>query len=338
MPFRPALPLCMLVLMSSVCLLEPGLSLAQNSGEDPAASLFKQGSDDLAARHYEEAIKAFKKANQLRHDSCDDCYLEIAVAQTKLGQLDDALKSCDKAISRASNDQLRTASHALKGNILQGMEDDPKRLRAAESEYQAAVQLDPNGAVLHLDLGVVLLRESRELDGITELNTYLRLAPNGDYVTYAKKLIANPKRAGDSLAPEFSVDTLDGQQISLNQLSGKVVVLDFWATWCPPCRAAVPEFKELTKKYPPSKLVLISFSADSDQQAWRDFISKHDMEWPQYWDKDGRIRKAFGVNAFPTYFVIDQEGFIRERIVGLNPQMSVVGRVKDALQAMLPAD
>jgi thiol-disulfide isomerase/thioredoxin len=337
MLFRPARPMCMLVLMSSACLFAPGL-LAQNSGEDPAASLFKQGSDDLAARHYDDAIKAFKKANQMRHDSCGDCYLEMAVAQTKLGQLDDALKSCDKAISCASNDQLRTTSHALKGNILRSMGNDPKKLKAAESEYESAVQLDPNSAVIHLNLGIVLLRESREPDGITELNTYLRLAPNGEDANYAKKLIADPKRAGDSLAPEFSVETLDGQQISLNQLSGKVVVLDFWATWCPPCRAAVPEFKELTKKYPPSKLVLVSFSADSDQQAWRDFISKHDMEWPQYWDKDGRIRKAFAVNAFPTYFVIDQEGFIRERIVGLNPQMSVVGRVKDALQTMLPAN
>jgi thiol-disulfide isomerase/thioredoxin len=273
----------------------------------------------------------------MRHDSCGDCYLEIAVAQTKLGQLDDALKSCDKAISCASNDQLRTTSHALKGNILRSMGDDAKRLKAAESEYRAAAQLDPNNASIHLNLGIVLLRESQP-DGIAELNTYLRLAPDGTDANYARKVIANPKRAGDPLAPPFSVTTLDGRQVSLDQLAGKIVVMDFWATWCPPCRAAVPEFKELTKKYPPSKLVLISFSADSDQQAWRDFISKHDMEWPQYWDRDGHIRTEFGVNAFPTYLVIDQDGFIRDRIVGLNEQLSVVGRLKQTLQLMLSAN
>lgn len=115
-------------------------------------------------------------------------------------------------------------------------------------------------------------------------------------------------------------------------------MLDFWATWCPPCRAAVPEFKELTKKYPPSKLALISFSADSDQQAWRDFISKHGMEWPQYWDRDGRIRAKFDVKAFPTYFVIDQDGFIRDRIVGFNEHLTVVGKLKQILQLMLSAN
>jgi thiol-disulfide isomerase/thioredoxin len=338
MPLDSVQRFSMCVLMFSIGLLAPFRSLAQTGSADPAATLFKQGSDDLAAHRYDDAIKAFKKANQMRHDSCGDCYLQIAVAQTKLGQLDDALKSCDKAISCASDDQLRTAGHALKGHILESMGDEPKRLKASEFEYQAARQLDPNNAAIHLKLGIVLLRESHEADGIAELNTYLRLAPNGADANYARKVIANPKRAGDTLAPLFSVTTLDGQQISLDQLAGKIVVMDFWATWCPPCRAAVPEFKELTKKYPSSKLVLISFSADSDQQAWRDFISKHDMEWPQYWDRDGRIRSEFGVDAFPTYLVIDQDGFIRDRIVGLNEQLSVVGRLKQTLQAILPAN
>jgi len=338
MPLDSVQRFSMFVLMFLIVLFAPVRSLAQAGSADPAAALFKQGSDDLAAHRYDDAIKAFKKANQMRHDSCGDCYLEIAVAQTKLGQLNDALKSCDKAISCASDNQLRTAGHALKGHILESTGDEPKKLKASEFEYQTAAQLDPNNAAIHLKLGTVLLRESHEADGIAELNTYLRLAPNGTDANYARKVIANPKRAGDTLAPLFSVTTLDGQQVSLDQLAGKIVVMDFWATWCPPCRAAVPEFKELTKKYPSSKLVLISFSADSDQQAWRDFISKHDMEWPQYWDRDGRIRSEFGVDAFPTYLVIDQDGFIRDRIVGLNEQLSVVGRLKQTLQAMLPAN
>jgi thiol-disulfide isomerase/thioredoxin len=330
--------LSMFVFISSIGLLTPFRSLAQEGSTDPAVSLFKKATDELAARNFDDAIKDFKKVNQMRHDSCGDCDLEIAVAQTKLGQLADAIKSCDQAISCASNDQLRINSHALKGSILRDMGDDPKKLKEAESEYRAAAQLDPNNAAIHFNLGIVLLRQSREPDGIAELNTYLRLAPDGRDANYSRKLIANPKRAGNPLAPPFSVTTLDGQQVSLDQLAGKIVVMDFWATWCPPCRAAVPEFKELTKKYPPSKLVLVSFSADTDQQAWRDFISKHHMEWPQYWDRDGRIRAEFGVHAFPTYLVIDQDGFIRDRIVGLNEHLSVVGRLKQTLQVVLSAN
>jgi thiol-disulfide isomerase/thioredoxin/Flp pilus assembly protein TadD len=338
MPLDSARRLCMFALIWSLGLLAPFRSNAQDGSTDPAVALFKQGNDELDAHHYEEAIKTFKKVNQMRHDSCAECYLQTAVAQMKLGQLDDALKSCDRALSSATNDPLRIKGHALKGSILRDMGNDPKKLQAAESEYRAAAQLDPNNAAIHLNLGIVLLRESRQPDGIEELNTYLRIAPDGREANYARKLIANPKRAGDPLAPPFSVTTVDGQQISLEQLAGKIVVMDFWATWCPPCREAVPEFKELTKKYPPSKLVLISFSADSDQQAWREYISKHGMEWPQYWDSDGHIRAEFGVHAFPTYFVIDQNGFIRDRIVGLNEHASVVARLKQTLQVMLAAN
>ncbi len=211
-------------------------------------------------------------------------------------------------------------------------------MKAAESEYRAALDLQKNSATAHFNLGVTLLKESQIDEGIQELNNYLRIAPGGRDAATARKLIANPKHAGQAVAPNFTIQTLDGEQISLDQLSGKIVVMDFWATWCGPCVSSVPELKDLTKKYPQSKLELISFSADNDQQSWRDFIAKKNMEWPQYWDHDGRIRDAFGVNAFPTYVVIDPEGFIQERIVGLNPQQSVVARLKDTLRTMLPSD
>lgn len=330
---------CTLLFVLCTAVLMPAPASAQDARDAAAATAaLKEGKNDLIAQRYEDAIKALKKANQLLHNSCNQCYTGMAVAQSRLGEYNDALKSCDKGISCATYDVSRAAGHVLKGNILEGMSADPKKLKAAESEYRAALQLEPTDPVIHFYLGVVLMRESQDADGITELNSYLNQIHTGTNADYARKIIVNPKRAGDPLAPEFSVQTLDGQQISLDQLAGKIVVMDFWATWCPPCRASVPELKALTKKYPSSQLALISFSADSDQQAWRNFISKNDMEWPQDWDSDGRIRNAFGVNAFPTYLVIDQEGFIRERIVGLNPQESVVHRLKDTLHAMLPQD
>jgi tetratricopeptide (TPR) repeat protein len=324
------------VLACALFLPQPAVS--QTAASDPAADLLNQATADLKSQRYQEAVTALKKANQLRHDACADCYFELAIAQSKLGDMDGALKNCDKAISCVPDDNLRTESHTLEGNILQEMGGDPKKLKAAESEYRAALELQKDNAMAHFNLGLTLLRESQKSEGIQELNNYLQIAPSGPTAEYARRLIANPDPAGQALAPNFKVQTLDGEQISLDQLSGKVVVMDFWATWCPPCVSSVPELKDLTKKYPRTKLVLISFSADHDQQAWRDFVAKKNMEWPQYWDSDGRIRNAFGVNAFPTYLVIDPEGFIHERIVGLNPQLSVVGRLKDTLRAMLPPD
>jgi thiol-disulfide isomerase/thioredoxin len=281
-------------------------------------------------------MKAFKKANQLQHDSCADCFLQMAVAEMKIGEFDHALKDCDKAIAGATTDSVRVTSHGLKGTILQNIEPDPKKLKASEMEYRAALTLDADNAPVHLNLGIVLLRESRQAEGLAELNSYLKIVPDGSDAAYAKKLIANPKEAGRALAPDFEVTALSGDKIRLDDLAGKVVVMDFWATWCPPCRASVPELKALTQKYPHDELVVISFSADKEEQSWKTFIAQKNMDWAQYWDRDGRIRDKFGVNEFPTYLVIDPDGFVYDRIVGLNPQMTVVGRLKDTLKTILP--
>lgn len=80
--------------------------------------------------------------------------------------------------------------------------------------------------------------------------------------------------------------------------------------------------------------MLISVSADKDENQWRDFVGKKKMDWAQYRDSDGRILNLFGVHSFPTYMVIDGDGVIRERITGLNPQESVVHRLKATLGAM----
>jgi thiol-disulfide isomerase/thioredoxin len=307
---------------------------------DPADQLMKEGYADAGAKKYDDAMKAFKKANQMQRDACADCFLQMAIVETKTGDYDHALKDCDKAIACASTDTVREQTHFLKGNILgsapQMGASDPKKLKQAENEYRATLALDPHSKEAHLNLAIVLLRESQQADGVAELNAYLKLAPDGPDAPLARKLIEFPKEAARPVAPDFHVTTLKGDSIALSQLAGKVVVMDFWATWCPPCRESVPELKALTKKYPADKLVVISFSADSDEQAWKTFIAQKGMDWNQYFDGDGRIRNSFGVNAFPTYIVVDANGFVYDRIVGMNPMLSIVGQLKTTLKTILP--
>ncbi len=115
------------------------------------------------------------------------------------------------------------------------------------------------------------------------------------------------------------------------------MVLDFWATWCPPCRASVGELKELAKKYP-NTVEVISVSADEKESQWRDFVADKKMTWPQYIDSDSHMRRTFNVHSFPTYVVIDGDGIVRQRITGLNPQETVVHRLKETLASMPQAD
>ena len=128
----------------------------------------------------------------------------------------------------------------------------------------------------------------------------------------ARKLAENPRRARENFAPDFAFTSLQGEYIALDDLKGKVVVLDFWGTWCPPCVASIPELRNLYKRYSnePS-FILIGISSDGDDQTWREFTEKNRMTWPQYRDKDRKIQNAFNIRSFPTYVVIDHEGILR---------------------------
>lgn len=327
---RLLIVLCALILVSSQ------LPAQQSPPSDPA---FKEQMDRagkaLQDHKYKDALDALKRANKLQHEACGQCNFLLAITYFHLQDRNHAMESCDEAIATAGNDELRALSHNLKGNLLTNSAgQDAKKLELAENEFQAAVQLDPKSAVFHMNLAKALLRESKDDAAKQQLQTCLDCSPDATMKDEAQKLLANPKRGREELAPDFQLTTLQGQQLSLQGLAGRVVVMDFWATWCPPCRESVPELKELTKKYPTDKLVLISVSADKDDSAWREFVAKKKMDWAQYRDADSRILETFGIHSFPTYMVIDGDGVIKERLHGLNPQESVVHRLKAVLADM----
>jgi peroxiredoxin len=119
-----------------------------------------------------------------------------------------------------------------------------------------------------------------------------------------------PLRIGDP-APSFSLQTLDGKTLDIASFKGKVVVLDFWATWCQPCRQAMPELKTLLQQNTGKPLVVISVSADESREAPKEFARTNGMTWIQAWDGKGKvIGGVFGATGLPSYVVIDADGKI----------------------------
>ncbi|HYG97954.1 MAG TPA: redoxin domain-containing protein [Terriglobales bacterium] len=248
--------------------------------------------------------------------------------------MSDADSNAKKAISTARDAQERVGARLRAGIVLMAFSGDyPKRLPAAEAEFRQALAEAPDDVQARYQLGIVLLRQKKDEEGLKHL-AVVAAAPAGDLSTNARLLIANPRRAREWFAPQFEATTLQGETVSLAALAGKVVVLDFWATWCPPCRASVPELKGLLKKYSREKLVLISISADKDEDTCRKFVAEKNMDWPQIFDADHVLIDRFNVNAFPTYLVVDGEGVVKKKIAGMDPQQSVAARIKDTLQGM----
>src|SRR5262245_59957532 len=115
-------------------------------------------------------------------------------------------------------------------------------------------------------------------------------------------------------APAFVAKTLDGEEIKLADLRGRVVVLDFWATWCGPCRAMIPHERELVKRLAGKPFSFIGISADNDLEDFKAFVNKSDIPWPQIFDgPNGALQQAYGIEYFPSIFVLDGNGMIRYR-------------------------
>jgi thiol-disulfide isomerase/thioredoxin len=143
----------------------------------------------------------------------------------------------------------------------------------------------------------------------------------------ALRFISRPELARARMVLAFAVTTMDRQRISLDDLQGKVVLIDFWATWCPACRAALPHIQEIAKKFQGEPLVVLSVSLDADEQAWKDFTAIHQMTWPQYRDGNfsGPISTLFNVHAIPQTFTIDADGVLQDAEIG---DASIEGKLK----------
>jgi thiol-disulfide isomerase/thioredoxin len=139
---------------------------------------------------------------------------------------------------------------------------------------------------------------------------------------------AKEKKLSQGLAPDFTLKTLSGQDLTLSQIKGKVVLLDFWATWCGPCRESIPHLIQLYKAYRENGFEVIGMSLDKgDVEIVRNFARSMDIPYPMVMASDEVVRN-YRVTAIPTTFLIDKEGKIRERITGFNSAISQQMTVK----------
>ena len=269
----------------------------------------------LRKNRFDEALKGFKRANDMRDKKSAECYAWISDTYLGLEAYKNVIAAADKAIVFASGDtQVLMKAYNNKGLALQALANkkDQKKLQDAEAVFREALKLQNAPPILRYNLGVVLMQLNRDEEGIAEIKQYMKLHPKGGYFETARKLVENPRRARENYAPDFSFTSTQGEYITLDDLKGKVVVLDFWATWCPPCVASVPELRNLYTRYSGNpSFVLIGISSDYDEPTWREFTERNRMVWPQYRDHNRRIQDAFNIHAYPTYVIIDHEGILR---------------------------
>jgi len=123
-----------------------------------------------------------------------------------------------------------------------------------------------------------------------------------------------PSLHGQS-AKDFAL-TIDGRPTRLSDLRGKVVLLNFWATWCQPCVDEAPSLNALQKKIAPMGGMVLGVSVDDDQAAYEQFLKTYNIDYPTYRDPSKQIPLSYGTSMYPETYVIDRDGRINSKIVG----------------------
>jgi peroxiredoxin/outer membrane lipoprotein-sorting protein len=132
-----------------------------------------------------------------------------------------------------------------------------------------------------------------------------------------------------SPAPEFTLTGLDGKSLKLSNLRGKVVLIDFWATWCPPCRKGLPETQKIHDEFSSKGLSVLAVSSE-DKATVSEFVKKNSYHFPAYLDPNSRANDAYKVEAIPTVVIIDKEGKLAAYMVGLQAPERIREELKKA--------
>jgi len=271
-------------------------------------------------RQYIFAIDTYKKGCKIAEEKDTNCLTELYTLQMKTGSFKDAAVTAASLEAIAPNPTEKSYAETKRGHALMYQAGDKNKsdiLKASDAAFKAAIADYPkNGAAHYLD-GQVLARLNQMDAARDEFKTCLNcVSPSDPSYLRAQHFAEDPALSTHKMAPPFTVTALDGSKFNLDAMGGRVVLIDFWATWCGPCNEELPHMKKIAREFAGQPLIIISVSWDSDERKWRDFINKNEMTWVQYRDADHHLSTLFGINAIPHYFTIDSDGVLTSEMLG----------------------
>jgi len=310
-----------------------GWLAAQESGDSvnrKAEKLLQEAAEWAHQHKYASAIDALKKADKQEGGHCEACANEIVQYGLKIGDFKDADAGAQQLIADAKDAEYAAPAHRLRATVQlrQGLSrNKPGDYAVADREYQADLAVSPDDADALFYDGMALAHLNQDDTARDRFQRFLAVAPRDSVIRLrAQRYLRDPDLARARMAPAFTITALNGEQVSLDGLAGKIVLIDFWATWCGPCREALPHIQQIAQRFSGEPLVILSVSVDKDDAAWRAFVEKNRMTWLQVRDGAmGPLSQAFGVNAIPHTFTIDADGVLQDEHIG---DGSIDGKLK----------
>ena len=320
-----------IMLLACMAMPLPAQQSVQGPASEKAQKTYKEAVDYLKKRMVDAALDSFKKADKQDGGHCLACQKNMIKYGVELQEWKTAETAAEEMIADAQGEKNAALAHYQLGELLlrealaKHKDDVLNRSHEQLTQALAAVANFPDAIFAD---GIVLAHLKQDDAAKARFEQFAKMRPEGNPDRQrALRYINQPELARARMAPPFAITTLDGQRLSLDDLQGKVVLLDFWATWCGPCREALPHMRSIAKNFQGQPLVVLSVSLDGDEQKWKDFIEKNEMTWLHYRDGGftGPISRMFGVEAIPHTFTIDADGVLQDEHIG---DASIEGKLK----------
>jgi len=296
-----------------------------------AQKTYEEAAKFAQQRRVQDAFDSYKKADKQDGGNCTACKAAEVRYAIELRDWKAASEAAQQelAVAHAKSDLalahfdlgdvfLQQALVKNKSDLFSQAHDEFSKALAAYANFPNAMFMDGR-ALAHLN---------QDAAATADFQSFLK-CPGADSLDRqrAERYVGNIELARERMAPAFAVTTMDGKRVSLDDLKGKVVLLDFWASWCGPCREALPDMKKLAQKFQGQPFTILSVSLDDDPKKWQDFVAKNEMTWLNYRDGGftGPIATLFGVDAIPHTFTIDADGVLRDEHIG---DAAIEGRLK----------
>jgi len=300
---------------------------------EAAQSAYAQGVQAERAHTLNVAMDSFNAALKLSGGHSLPCLEAIERVQMEMENYKDAAGTAQKMAAASVDAKEKAHAKQLEGQAFyreyfaytlgEGVfEKNPKRaadaLKQAEAALRDGVALDASNEPVRMLHGRVLAAMKRDEDASKEFAA-CAATPGASPAECARalQLARHVDAARAEPAPAFEVKGLDGRRVTLDALAGKVVLVDFWATWCTYCRRDSDYVQSMLDSFDKDQFLLLEVDVDEDAGLWKSYVKDNRLEGLQTRDdKMKSLQTAFHVSGFPTYLVLDGNGTIRFRTAG----------------------
>jgi peroxiredoxin len=326
---------------------------AQNVVDVPAAAQAKiaEGSKYEERRQLTAAQDSYKQALKAAGKDCVACFDALARVELKMEAYKDSAADAGQMAARAPDAKLKAQAEYREGLALYRLyfaqmvgrgeiSKDEKRALVALKQSEPVLKQgqldDPGNEELRMLHGRVLAALKQDESASQEFAACAAATgTKPEECARAQHFSKDVSLARAEPAPAFELTTIDGKKVSLDSLAGKVVLVDFWATWCSVCERDTDYVQSMLDTFDDGRFVLLEVSGDEDETKWRNYVSSKRLHGVQTHDDQKAMSELFHVSAFPTYFVIDGDGVVRLRAVGIEADLK--GEVRKLLAASVPA-